>query len=343
MTEANSRVIVKAMQSKKHSTKRLTTTEFIARARDVHGKKYEYPNTNYINSKTKVEVLCLLHGVFYVEPNSHLMGRGCSVCGEASRRKSRTKTTEWFIAQAFTVHGYKYDYSESIYTHSKIKLKIKCIDCDLFFFQSSNHHLKGHGCAHCAKKETASKNRKTLDAFIVQANKIHGLGRYDYSKSSYTSAVKPLLIGCNECGVDFRQTPNIHLSNHGCPDCAKNLTGWNKRRFKKLCENKNRTSSFYLIKCFNENEVFYKIGITSTSIKSRFPRSAMPYKYKELLFLSDTPEVIWGLEKTLIKALKDFRYSPKISFNGETECFSERAIDVIRSLCDQNMSPKPHI
>lgn len=343
MTADNSKVIASATQSKKRSTKRLTTAEFIARAKDKHGKTYEYPTTNYINSKTKVEVLCLLHGVFYVEPNSHLMGKGCSVCGEVNRRESKTKTTEWFIAQAIAVHGYKYDYSESIYTHSKIKLKIKCIGCDLFFFQSPNHHLKGHGCAHCAKKETASKNRKTLDAFIVQANKIHGLGRYDYSKSSYTSAVKPLLIGCNECGVDFRQTPNIHLSNHGCPDCAKNLTGWNKRRFKKLCENKNRTSSFYLIKCFNENEVFYKIGITSTSIKSRFPRSAMPYKYKELLFLSDTPEVIWSLEKTLIKALKDFRYSPKISFNGETECFSERAIDVIRSLCDQNMSPKPHI
>ena len=66
MTADNSKVIANAMQSKKKSTKRLNTAEFIARARDVHGKKYEYPNTNYINNKTKVEVLCLLHGDFVI-------------------------------------------------------------------------------------------------------------------------------------------------------------------------------------------------------------------------------------------------------------------------------------
>ena len=56
--------------------------------------------------------------------------------------------------------------------------------------------------------------------FVCMANLKHGDGRYDYSGSIYTGYTNKLNIRCNVCGTIFPQTPNSHLSGHGCPVCA---------------------------------------------------------------------------------------------------------------------------
>ena len=59
---------------------RKTTEEFIEKARQIHGNMYDYSKTNYINSRTKVCIICPTHGEFWQIPSSHLNGRGCPVC-----------------------------------------------------------------------------------------------------------------------------------------------------------------------------------------------------------------------------------------------------------------------
>ena len=39
-------------------TRKLTTEEFIVKARMIHGDKYRYDKVIYKNSKTKVEIFC---------------------------------------------------------------------------------------------------------------------------------------------------------------------------------------------------------------------------------------------------------------------------------------------
>ena len=56
---------------------------FIKKAEKVHGNKYNYDKVNYINSNTKVEIICPKHGSFYQRPNSHLSGNGCRKCHES--------------------------------------------------------------------------------------------------------------------------------------------------------------------------------------------------------------------------------------------------------------------
>lgn len=43
----------------------LTATEFLERIRKVHGDKYDYSKTSYINSRTKILVICPKHGEFW--------------------------------------------------------------------------------------------------------------------------------------------------------------------------------------------------------------------------------------------------------------------------------------
>ena len=70
-------------------------------------------------------------------------------------------------------------------------------------------------------------------------------------------------------------------------------------------------------------EEFYKIGITSRSIKKRFcNKQTMPYKYQVLQEIEDISENIWDFE-VFFKRLKFFRhYTPNIPFGGSlTECY----------------------
>jgi hypothetical protein len=59
---------------------RSTTKAFIEKAIKTYGDKYNYSKVNYINSKTKVIIICPLHGEFEQQPNNHLQGYGCKHC-----------------------------------------------------------------------------------------------------------------------------------------------------------------------------------------------------------------------------------------------------------------------
>jgi hypothetical protein len=59
----------------------LTTEQFILRAREVHGNKYDYSKTIYIRSKKKVQIICPKHGVFEQLPVCHIdQAQGCPRC-----------------------------------------------------------------------------------------------------------------------------------------------------------------------------------------------------------------------------------------------------------------------
>ena len=60
--------------------KRLTTEEFINKAKQVHGDKYIYSKTTYLNNKTKIIIICPIHGEFKCTPHNHLRGHHCPLC-----------------------------------------------------------------------------------------------------------------------------------------------------------------------------------------------------------------------------------------------------------------------
>ena len=60
--------------------RKLTQEEFIKRAREVHGDKYDYSKVEYVNANSKVCIICSEHGEFWQKPASHLLGCGCPYC-----------------------------------------------------------------------------------------------------------------------------------------------------------------------------------------------------------------------------------------------------------------------
>ena len=67
---------------------KITQEEFIKRAREVHGDKYDYSKVNYVNSNTPVTIICPIHGEFNQVPSVHLSNHGCPMCNS-----SRLETT----------------------------------------------------------------------------------------------------------------------------------------------------------------------------------------------------------------------------------------------------------
>lgn len=67
------------------SKQRMTTDEFIIKAKQLHGEKYDYSETEYkSNNATPVKIKCKKHGVFDQTPAQHFRGNGCVKCSKSS-------------------------------------------------------------------------------------------------------------------------------------------------------------------------------------------------------------------------------------------------------------------
>ena len=209
--------------------KKLTTENFIEKAKKIHGNKYDYSKVKYVNNRTKVCIICPKHGEFWQQPGSHLNGVGCKKCFDEKRFELNILTTEEFIKKAISIHGKTYDYSNTIYTGRHKKVIITCRKHG-DFVQTPHSHLTGHGCQKCGYESSRNKQKAAKELFIEKARKIHS-NKYDYSKVDYINNSTKICIICPEHG-EFWQRPNNHLNGYGCPECGKNIIGEKSRKNK---------------------------------------------------------------------------------------------------------------
>jgi hypothetical protein len=191
----------------KKSNKKLTTQEFINRAVQIHGSRYDYSRVIYKNSSTKVEILCPQHGSFYPTPRNHVGNR--SKCPKCCRRN--LKTSEEFAEAAKEVHGSKYCYSRAIYTWMLAKVEIIC-PTHGSFWQLPCMHLYGNGCQRCYGR------KKHLEDLLNQFEVTHD-GQYSYEKVTTTAGRALVEVTCPKHGGFVVRVRN-HLSGNGCPKCA---------------------------------------------------------------------------------------------------------------------------
>lgn len=71
-----------------------TTEHFVAKAKIVHGDKYDYSKTAYKHSKKAVTIACPKHGDFDQVPYVHLAGKGCKSCS-ISASKVEANVAKW--------------------------------------------------------------------------------------------------------------------------------------------------------------------------------------------------------------------------------------------------------
>lgn len=296
---------------------RLSKSEFIDRANVIHNNFYDYSRVEYKGNKNKIEIICKEHGSFLQKPNSHLLGQGCAKCSNVNK-----KTDEEYIEKANKVHNYKYDYSLVKYKNSKSSIRIICKNHGEFKMVACNH-LNGSECPVCIKDRIAENRKRTYREFLKDAKETHG-EKYAYRFSKSVSTRDIISIICPIHG-EFEQIVTNHLSGKGCNECGKEYHGWTRTKLKQLVSIKG-SGILYILRLFNENENFVKIGITTRTVKHR--ALGFPYNIESIHeeIITDGA-LLFDLERHLLHTFKQDRYYPNIEFGGVTECFNLKILE----------------
>ena len=194
---------------------------FLRKAKIVHNNKYDYSKADYVSAKTPITIICPKHGEFVQKQYHHLEGYGCHEC---TREKQLNVN---FIEQARAIHGDKYDYSKFVYTNRKVKSTIIC-PIHGEFEMSMGAHLSKQGCPKCGHDRMKKKLSMTSDEFIAKSKSVFGDDVFDYSKVVHVNNKTPLTLICKKCGCEFNTRGDNHLNGHGCPNCPKPISQWER-------------------------------------------------------------------------------------------------------------------
>lgn len=274
--------------------KKVTAKQFLEKARKIHGDKYDYSKIEYVDTKTKVCIICPKHGEFWQSPASHLKGHGCFQCGVENSAKGHLSNKDEFVKKAKKIFGILYDYSNVIYNKSSEKVSITCNKCGNSFLITPNNHLRGQGCPICAKEKKGVQKKETK-TFIEEASAIHSY-KYDYSNVVYLGTEKKVCINCPIHG-EFWQTPRSHLSGQGCPICKTSKL--EKKMLLALDKNKIDSIKHYKIKELNKQHLDFYLPEYNVAIECQGRQHIYPINFGKNRFktLKEQLEHVQMLDK----------------------------------------------
>ena len=133
----------------------LDTQEFIRRAQEVHGDRYDYSEVRYTTKDAPVRIICPEHGPFEQRAADHYRrGSCCPNCAQLARNEKQTYTLQQFKDMARAIHGDRYDYSLAEYEGSNTNIQIICAKHGPFWQLPMVHWIGGNcpKCAQCSSK-----------------------------------------------------------------------------------------------------------------------------------------------------------------------------------------------
>ena len=216
------------------------TESFINESKKVHGDRYDYSKVKYIDSHTKVCVVCPEHGEFLISPNNHLRGKGCKQCAIEKNASRCRLTLEKFIEKAKEVHKDKYDYSNVKYSNNSTNVKIIC-PIHGVFEQTPGHHLDGEGCPTCKESKLEKTVRENLEKNGIEYIKEYSpewAGRYRYD---FFIPSKKTIIECQ--GYHHYHPVYYSTEEKGIKDYVKRIKDDLKKKM--LCEENGLTMIYF--------------------------------------------------------------------------------------------------
>lgn len=209
-------------------SKRATVEEFIEKANKIHNNKYNYNLTNYINNRTKVKIICPMHGVFEQTPYSHLAGKGCPKCGIKKRSENRIHNKSQVTINKLKQLYPQYDFSKSLYTKATVPILFICPKHGELLL-SPNAMLNGHGCAKCGNELKNQERRLTIEEIKERSIKQHG-DVWDFTNSRYGKNIMDRVeVRCKSCGKINHKPVNRII--YGKCDCCLESQGEKEIRF----------------------------------------------------------------------------------------------------------------
>lgn len=274
--------------------KPIPTSEFLEKAKSIHGDKYGYDLVKYSGYNKPVKIVCREHGCFNQLPYVHLRGADCPKCILPYRL-----TTEVFIQRSKEAHGDKYTYELTEYKNATTKVVMTC-PVHGAFSQFAHNHFLGKGCSKCGS-ESASKTKSMSLAKAIDVCSRKGISLVSYpGNASEMSELK-----CNKGHSWLAPLTRISSNNSGCPACSK--SGYNPAK----------SGFVYILK--SECGKFMKIGLSNNpSSRIKCLSAVTPFKFSRVAQLklpgNEAPKLETRLHKESVSA-------GLLGFDGCTEWF----------------------
>ena len=298
--------------------RRMSTEQFIQKAKKIHGGKADYAKSEYLTRADDVQVFCNACKVqFRTNAGNHLNGQfGCPSCRYLRSGDSQRKSLSEWLEDAKSVHENNYDYSEVDYLGNKKKVTITCRKCGLRFMQEAKSHILGQGCPVCRYESVAEKKTIPVETILERCKEIHdNRWTYNWGPGDYKNTRNPMPITCEDHGV-FYQTMTKHLAGQGCPSCA--TVGFDP----------SKPGYYYVHEILNlaGDVVYYKGGISGdwerrlAELKSGLPNS-LSIENVAVVYFEDGKDAR-EIESTILRIAKELNVkAPPRSFDGGHELF----------------------
>jgi hypothetical protein len=140
--------------------RRLTTATFIARARKLHGDRYDYSRVDVQGATEPVVIVCPVHGPFEQRPTNHLFGSGCPTCSQEVRRVMLA-TAEAAVREQYP--HYRLDHAT--YGGQSRPATWRCTIHDGNFRRSAYELVAQYptGCRDCTRERRREERRRARD------------------------------------------------------------------------------------------------------------------------------------------------------------------------------------
>lgn len=227
------------------------------------------------------------------------------------------------------------------YINAKTKLKFKCLKCGSIFESTWDDIHSGGGCIYCSGKQA----NETNSIYNLFPELIVYFKNEDDAKKVTRGSNKRVDLICPDCGHEKSLNPtDLVRRGFSCCNCNPNygITRENKGMFNETIVERNKEeykkemTTLYIIKCFDDDESFFKIGITSRGLNRRFSSNKyIKYNYESLYEAYINLYDAAVIESKLHKLYERHSYTPLKRFGGWTECFSEINLDEIKRIIDE--------
>ena len=300
-------------------------SSFIEKAKKIHGDKYDYSLIKYEKYSKKITVICKLHGEFRIRPSNFLWGQGCRKCAYEYKASKLRISNHDFLIMLRKKFGYKFEYPDLNKLNLKDSMTIICKNHGKFITQAESHLRSKYGCKKCADEMMDMPSKLTQEGAKKKIRKVWG-DRYILDDFIYKNVRSKCNLTCGIHGPFSVTFAALIWQGKGCHECGKEIG----RLGDTVAELKKKQifipGSFYLIECILDDEKFFKVGITTQNLLSRYgPRgrnTKIPYEYKLILQRDIGLIDAYELEQSILKKNPN-RYIPKIKFAGWTECLNE--------------------
>jgi len=272
----------------------------------------EVLSPSYEGAHTKMKLKCLKDGYEWEACWNNLSnGTGCPKCANRPRYN-----IDMVKAELLTISP-NIEILSTEYKNNSSHLQCRCRICGYEWLGTWKHLKRKVGCASC--KKTKKLTLPEIQSFLkINQPTVVLLA------TNYINSRTPLECLCNVCGHQWSVAWDGIKGGSGCPKCARlNHPGFysiknahrNKESFLKI------PAILYVVEMEEDDQTFYKIGITTSNVSKRYQGRQVPYKYKILLETEMNLYRAILIEQTLVKQLKEQQYLPANKFPGHTECF----------------------